>query len=449
MRRKLVAAVVLTALAVTPAARAWTWPSDGPILRPFALGDDVYAGGQHRGVDIGADLGAIVRAPAAGTVSFVGPIPGGGRAVTIQTSDGYAVTLLQLGTTSVARGDEIAEGAVVGGVGQSTDAVTAAPHVHLGVRVAADPNGYIDPLGLLPGRPVVAAPAPAPAPAPEASPAAAPPVPAEPPPVAVPVPAAPAPDTVEVEAPAESTLQRDPPLASRPNPTADPPTASPSARPVEVKPVTRQPVTRQPVSQHSAPSRAALPTKLSGSVSAKPTEIAVAPSSPHSVGERAPAARAVRPGRRAPQAVASRPIDRVVFDRFVVPAARHVVERSDGGDPIDTAPVLMTIAASSLLVLGAWLARRRDPGTREAEKDARMMNRHERSASSPEDSRRGRVAVCERPATHRACGGIWGSGRHLRPLPPVAWERRSHGQRDGRARHAGHGRRRSSRSLTT
>ena len=38
-----------------------------------------------------------VLAPAAGTVSFAGSVPGGGRAITIQTPDGYAVTLLQLG----------------------------------------------------------------------------------------------------------------------------------------------------------------------------------------------------------------------------------------------------------------------------------------------------------------------------------------------------------------
>ena len=91
-------------------------------------------------------------APVGGTVSFVGFVPGGGRAVTIATDDGYAVTLLQLGATSVERGSTLTEGAEVGVVGESSDAVTLQPHVHLGVRVAADPNGYVDPLGLLPAR---------------------------------------------------------------------------------------------------------------------------------------------------------------------------------------------------------------------------------------------------------------------------------------------------------
>ena len=91
-------------------------------------------------------------APASGTVSFVGFVPGSGRAVTITTDDGYAVTLLQLGATTVVRDSTVAEGAEVGVVGESADAVTSQPHVHLGIRVASDPDGYIDPLGLLPVR---------------------------------------------------------------------------------------------------------------------------------------------------------------------------------------------------------------------------------------------------------------------------------------------------------
>ena len=103
MRRLLSVLILLAALATAPAAHAWIWPAAGPVVRPFSLGPDKYAGGQHRGVDISAELGSPVLAPAAGTVSFAGFVPGGGRAVTIQTADGYAVTLLQLRSTSVMR----------------------------------------------------------------------------------------------------------------------------------------------------------------------------------------------------------------------------------------------------------------------------------------------------------------------------------------------------------
>ncbi len=112
-------------------------------------------------------------APAGGVVSFVGPVPSGGRALTIQTADGYAVTLLQLGSVAVARGSSVAEGTVVGQVGASEDAVTTALHVHLGIRVAAEPNGYVDPVLLLPARPAATVPEPAPSPEPAPAPAVA------------------------------------------------------------------------------------------------------------------------------------------------------------------------------------------------------------------------------------------------------------------------------------
>ncbi len=177
MRRLLSAAIAITTLVVAPTAHGWAWPVDGPVVRPFALAADPYAAGQHRGIDIGAVEGAPVRAPASGTVSFVGGVPNGGRAITILTPQGLAVTLLQLGSTSVTKDATVEAGAAVGTVGASVDGVTTEPHVHLGVRESDDPNGYLDPLAFLPSRPVTPAPPePAPdlSPAPAAEPAAAP-----------------------------------------------------------------------------------------------------------------------------------------------------------------------------------------------------------------------------------------------------------------------------------
>jgi hypothetical protein len=157
-RRVLTAVAALgLGLVLAPSGFAWTCPLEGTILRPFNFGDNPYAGGLHRGVDVGSDVGGVVRAPAAGTVSFVGTVPSGGTAVTIQTADGYSVTLLQLESAAVSRGSIVEEGAVVGAVGPSQDAVTTAPHLHLGVRVTAEPEGYVDPLGLIPACGPVAA----------------------------------------------------------------------------------------------------------------------------------------------------------------------------------------------------------------------------------------------------------------------------------------------------
>jgi Peptidase family M23 len=134
-------------------AHAWTWPVAGPVLEQFRLGGDPYAGGQHRGVDVGASPGAAVRAPAPGVVSFAGTTPRNGRTLTIVTPDGYAVTLLHLGSIAVARGGSVEEGAAVGAVGPSGEAEHDQGYVHLGVRVASDPHGYVDPQSLLPPRP--------------------------------------------------------------------------------------------------------------------------------------------------------------------------------------------------------------------------------------------------------------------------------------------------------
>jgi hypothetical protein len=146
------ALVVGLAFVYPGAARAWTWPSNGPVLRGFAFGGAEYREHGHTGIDIGANAGSPVRAPAGGRISFAGWLPGHGRTVTIRTSDDYAVTLLHLGSIAVAADDGVAEGEPVGTVGPSGDAEVDVPYVHLGVRRADDPKGYLDPLTLLPPR---------------------------------------------------------------------------------------------------------------------------------------------------------------------------------------------------------------------------------------------------------------------------------------------------------
>src|SRR6266576_3401052 len=75
MRRALIVAFA-AALVIVPTAGAWTWPVKGPVLQKFVLGDDPYAAGQHRGIDIGAGAGEPVLAPASGLVSFAGTVRG-------------------------------------------------------------------------------------------------------------------------------------------------------------------------------------------------------------------------------------------------------------------------------------------------------------------------------------------------------------------------------------
>ena len=151
----------------------------GPVEQPFSYDEaHPYAAGQHRGVDIGADAaGETVVAPAAGTVSFAGSVPTSGKSVTIETADGYSVTLTHLGSITVAKGATVAEQDAIGTVGPSGTPELDGPYVHMGVRLTADPNGYIDPLGLLPDPVSEGAaqnPSPAPKPASSRAPEAAP-----------------------------------------------------------------------------------------------------------------------------------------------------------------------------------------------------------------------------------------------------------------------------------
>ncbi len=146
---------LLVFLAWTSAAQAWSWPVRGPVLEPFVYDEaHPYASGQHRGIDIGADAaGEPVVAPAAGTVSFAGTVPTNGMSVTVETPDGYSVTLTHLGSISVAKGAAVTEGEAVGTIGPSGTPEVDDPYVHLGIRTTSDPNGYVDPLTLLPAVP--------------------------------------------------------------------------------------------------------------------------------------------------------------------------------------------------------------------------------------------------------------------------------------------------------
>jgi hypothetical protein len=208
--RLVLAAFAVAGLVLPSGAAAWTWPVDGPVLRPFSFGSDPYAAGQHRGIDIGSPTGSTVVAPAGGTVSFAGTVPTGGKTVTILTPTGYAATLVHLGSIRVLRGTTIEEGSAVGTVGPSGVPDIAEPYVYLGIRVASDDQGYLDPLLFLPPRPQLPAPPAAVDPAP--APVAEAPAPAE---------QAPLPDATVAPPPAE---------APAPEPAADPASApAPSA----------------------------------------------------------------------------------------------------------------------------------------------------------------------------------------------------------------------------
>ncbi len=288
MRRLL--PLVLFLVLWVPVAHAWTWPVDGAVVQGFAYDPaHPYAGGQHRGVDIAASAAGIpVLAPASGTVTYAGSIGSNGDTVTIETADALDVTLTHLGSIAVAKDDTVAEGATIGTVGPTGTPTVDGPYVHLGIRLAADPNSYLDPLSLLPvatttpaadppaAEPAPADPAPADPPVDATPPAPADPAPADPAP-ADPAPADPAPaDSAPADpAPAEPSVDAAPPADPVPAAPADPPAdAVPSA--AADPPPTPAPATAV---QPAAPVATAQPAALAAP-SAQPAPAPVATTTP-------------------------------------------------------------------------------------------------------------------------------------------------------------------------
>lgn len=149
MKRIVVASVVVllsvSVLATAPARASgvWIWPVTGPVIKGFDPPSSPYGSG-HRGIDIAAPVGTIVRAPALGVVSFAGNV-GGQLFVTINHGGGLLSTCSFLSGLLVHKGDMVAPGQAIGlsGTGHPGDTI---PSVHLGVRL----NGqYVDPLDYL------------------------------------------------------------------------------------------------------------------------------------------------------------------------------------------------------------------------------------------------------------------------------------------------------------
>jgi hypothetical protein len=210
MRRPLFTLIAFFAL-VTPAQAAWVWPVSGDVITPYRNGTDPYASGQHRGIDIGAPVGAPVVAAAGGEVLFAGTAGSSGMTISVRTGDGYDTSYLHLSSLAVRKGARVAAGEQIGAVGTTGSRSVTAPHLHFGVREAGTRHAYHDPLAFLPPPPPSRAPEPqppAPAPAPQPAPPAT--VPA---PVRRPEPSRPRPAPGELPRPAPRALPAPAPRA--------------------------------------------------------------------------------------------------------------------------------------------------------------------------------------------------------------------------------------------
>jgi hypothetical protein len=466
--RRLAVVIVCALVLPVSVARAWTWPVEGPVLRPFNFDRaHPYAGGQHRGVDLGAPTGASVLAPAEGVVSFAGTVPNGGKTVSIETPFGYTATLVHLGSIGAKRGALVGEGSIVGTVGPSGVVELADPFVYFGVRLTSDPQGYVDPLTLLPSR---AAPVP---PSTTGIPATAVAPPADVQPADVPAAAAPTRGVAELPTAAKDALAGTTPVAAVvPAAPALPATPAVPATPVEPAHMEAPAQTAQP----AQPAPVAIPglaeQPASVVTSAEPSLIhAEAPAttpgwsglapqvvlpSLGSTGIKLPlpfvsATTAATQTSSRMTAASSRDATRGTTPHT---AARESLPRSHRQPPVRSDATHAAHAGSAwwrhlllplslaLLTLAARLVlgrRRREP-----QRAARIMSLPEPEqcvgeAVLEEDSGRAGLAVRGREATPGPRGRLRRAGGHLRPVPPVEGERRPDGERDGRARHAGDG----------
>lgn len=115
-------------------------PVAGPVASRFAYDRAApFRRGARRIVRFRVSPGTPVRAPCSGRVSHAGATPGG-PAVAVRCG-AWSVTLTGAAPAGVRRGQRVRPGARVGRSGGTA--------VGLGLRRAADPFGYVDPLPLL------------------------------------------------------------------------------------------------------------------------------------------------------------------------------------------------------------------------------------------------------------------------------------------------------------
>ncbi|MEJ7628593.1 MAG: M23 family metallopeptidase [Nocardioidaceae bacterium] len=157
MRRPITATVAILLAVLAPgtstsaAERAtdWGWPLDPVphVVRFFEPPESPYGPG-HRGVDLAGSAGQPVLAVGGGTVGFAGSVAGRG---VIVVDHGALRSTYQPATALVPVGAQVVAGQPIGSLQAVHSHCAPAICLHLGVRRG---ESYLDPLRLLPARPV-------------------------------------------------------------------------------------------------------------------------------------------------------------------------------------------------------------------------------------------------------------------------------------------------------
>ncbi len=125
-----------------PGGTGWLLPVDGPVVRPFEEPATRYGPG-HRGADLGAPRGTVVRAANDGAVSFAGSVAGALHVVVAHDGN-LRTSYVFLSRIDVQAGQGVRRGDPLGATG-STEPDGGPDGLHLGLRVG---DRYIDPMQL-------------------------------------------------------------------------------------------------------------------------------------------------------------------------------------------------------------------------------------------------------------------------------------------------------------
>jgi len=121
------------------------WPILGPITSGFGWRvHPIFDTPEfHTGVDIAASMGAVIDAPAAGTVIFAGSLPANGTLVILDHGNGVTTTYSHLSVYRVYVGEHVQRGQVIAQVGST--GWSTGPHLFFEIRKNGHP---INPLSL-------------------------------------------------------------------------------------------------------------------------------------------------------------------------------------------------------------------------------------------------------------------------------------------------------------